>query len=594
MLLGAFPVRDFVERGIPLMSATSAAGQVVFGHGLLAELTVVSLAFAVSAALLTVVAGRVGGSIVSAVMAALVAVLVYPAAYSYPKILAYALVFAAGTLYCARPARVTVALLAASVVVAFLFRHDHGFILAGGVVVMLVAFHGFSGAGAGAVARFALVGMLLVSPYLLWVQAYEGLGAYFADGIAFSQREAERASWWDPPAFAIDRSRPLFQTIGGGPVINVRWAPEATNAVIREGERQHRLIRLDPVGPQTWQYELRSWTSAALERLVRDPAVADTQGLDRSKFLLEVPAPRGLRRLLVGHRVPAEGLRLRSNAVAAMFYLCWAMPLIAAVALYRRRAEVPPASRSLVLMAIAVQIAMNVSMLRDPLDLRVRDIVAPFAVLLAFVAGAAAATGRGHLRVWAARAGAVLLLAIVLGVAAALGPLDEHLSEMKALAGFEGITQRLAEIRDELRPPRERTGRVSATNEQLAGYLRDCTPPDARLLSLTFAPELFFYSGRGFAGGQVTVTPGYFVTDRHATLMLERLARENVPLVIMDSETQGQIAIHYGRVMQHVNQRYDEVGRFPVGTGKDLILLADAGRAALRQYGPKQLPCYVS
>jgi hypothetical protein len=111
---------------------------------------------------------------------------------------------------------------------------------------------------------------------------------------------------------------------------------------------------------------------------------------------------------------------------------------------------------------------------------------------------------------------------------------------------------------------------------------------------LTFAPELFFYSGRGFAGGQVTVTPGYFATDEHATLMLARLARENVPLVIMDSETQGEIGIHYPRVMQHVSARYQEVSRFPVGTGKELIILADTTRAARRRYGPHQLPCYVS
>ena len=48
ILSGALPVRDFVERGLPLMSFVSAFGQLAFGEGLRSELVVVSAAFALT------------------------------------------------------------------------------------------------------------------------------------------------------------------------------------------------------------------------------------------------------------------------------------------------------------------------------------------------------------------------------------------------------------------------------------------------------------------------------------------------------------------------------------------------------------------
>ena len=110
---------------------------------------------------------------------------------------------------------------------------------------------------------------------------------------------------------------------------------------------------------------------------------------------------------------------------------------------------------------------------------------------------------------------------------------------------------------------------------------------------MTFAPELFFYSGRMFAGGQVTMSPGYFVTDGDASLMLERLEREDVPLVIMDSDTQGELDSHFPRITALVRSRYREAGTVPVGTEKRLILLADTSRQVANRFGRSGLPCFV-
>jgi uncharacterized membrane protein len=592
MTLGALPVRDFLERGLPLMSAASAVAQFLFGPGLAAELTLVSLALAAGAFVVALVAARVSGSVAIGVSAGLFTALACPSSYAYPKLLAYACVFAASLWYCSRPTLLRMIGVAATVALAFLFRHDHGFILGAGCVLMLGVFHGRD--LVRPTAWFVVALLVLVAPYLAWVEVHQGLREYFDDGLAFSRREAQRASWWDPPGFAIDRTQPLVRTVEGGPVVNVRWSADLSDQRVLERERAHRIIRRDPVGPRTWQYELRRWSASALERLVRDPAVADTHGIDRGSFRLEVPAPGGLRRLLVGRTVPAEGLHLRRNAVAALFYLVWIVPIAAAIVLYRLGGRIDADVRALIVMAAAVQVAMNATMLRDPLDSRIRDVVAPFAVMVALLAAGVASPADGRLWSWARKAAAGLFVVAALGVAAALGPIDEYVAETKVLDGLEGIRQRLAELRGELAPPRHRMGRVSPHDEQLVEYVTACTSPQARLLTLTFAPEIFFYSRRGFAGGQVAMIPGYFVEDRHEAAVLARLAREDVPLVVMDSETQPEMGIHFEKIVAHVRGRYHEVGRVPVGPGKDFLLFAENDRRPTRRFGPRQLPCYAS
>ena len=594
MTLGAMPVRDYVERGLPLMSAVSAVGQVVFGPGLQAELVVVALAFATAAVLSLVTGTLVSGSIGIGTAAALVTVLAYPVSYAYPKILVYAAAFAAAWAYAVRPSIARLVLVAGSVAIAFLFRHDHGVLLAAGVFVLFVARHGIS---PGAIRPVAICGIAiaaLTAPYLLWIQAHEGLSTYVADGIAFSRREAERSTWWEFPTLTIDRSKPLFVPIGEGPIVNVRWAPAISDDDIVAGERRHDVKRRDPVGPRTWQYELTSWSRSSLERLVRDPAVADTHGIDRGKFVLDVPAPRGIAALVVGWHAPGEGLRPRQNGVTGLFYAAWLLPVAAASLLIASWRRAAPATRPFVLMAIAVQLAMNLTMLRDPLDLRIRDVVAPVAMLLAFVAGGLWQVAGGVASRVAAKASAVAVLLIVAGAAAGAGPVQEHLDEMQAVDGWQGLSSRIAELRQEFTPPHERTGRISPAHERVVRYIQTCTPADARILTMTFAPELFFYSGHGFAAGQVALTPGYFVNERHASLMLQRLASEKVPLVIVDSETRDELAANYPRVVEYVEKRYQEFGRVSIGAGKDWILLAESARPAGGTFGDARWPCWAT
>jgi hypothetical protein len=584
---GALPVRDFVERGFPLMTLVSAAGQSMLGDGLMAEVIVIASAYAASAVMAYAAAIRLSGSVLVASAVTLVPVLVFPVSYSYPKLLTSALGFLSGWIYAAGPTRARAAILAVSIIVAFLFRHDLGIIQAIGVVALMIGYHGVSREAFMGVCRVAVLSLVVLSPYMVWVQIHEGVPTYVNDGIAFWTREAQRANWWEVSTFALDPSRPFFQRLGHGPVVNVRWQAGTSNAEIVKAEERHRIIRGDPNSPMSWQYELTRWSAMDLEQLVKDPLVADTHHIDRSQFLLQVPAPRGPMALLLHLYGPGAGLRLQANSFVALFYLVWILPIAAAGALAFTWRDASPGTRGLVAMTIIVQVVMSASMLRDPLTTRIRDVLVPASLLMAYLAGTNA-LGRTVMR----RAMVSVAVVLVVAAAAAAGEASTRAERMGVYDGAAGLRARMRTIRRTLSPPDHHTGKRSAAYAPLIDYLTTCTSPNSKLLTMTFAPEVFFYAHRAFAAGQVSLTPGYFVDDRNVGLMLERIAKQDVPLVMMDTETRQEMT-QYGRLGSYVEARYHEVGRFPMGPGKEFILLAENGRSSRKGFGGQQLPCFA-
>ena len=594
---GDWPVRDFVDRGAPLMSMVSAAGQWVLGEGLWSELVLVSLALAVAAALCVFITARLSGSLVAGVALGLATVLIYPYSYSYPKLLLYAITLTLAWVYFSQPSWLRLIALAASLAAAFLFRHDHGLLLAVGVAAAFVAWQGISMPGLLRLAAAAGVALALVAPYLAWVHQHEGLKTYFGDGITFSRRESERSSW-TPPGFALDRGKPVWSRLQLGPIVNVRWDAGVGDEDIRRAELRHGLTRYNHKEGRTWQYALSRWSPAALQQLVTDPAVADTHGIDRLKFVLQVPAPGGLRAYLTRVYGPGEGMRLRDNSVSALYYAVWLLPIVALLVVWRAWGQTSPEVRTLVVMTAIVQLGMNATMLRDPVGNRIRDVIVPAVALVAFLAGALwRRPGSWFLRV-PVRAGAVALVAAIIVGTGSIGEAGTLWSELTA-GGLNGVSRRAGAVNFRLSPPQHRTGsELSQPYRDLVAYIRKCTPERSRVLGLSFVPELYVYTGRAFAGGHVMFIPGYYLEDRHASLMLARLSREDVPLVILDNQTRDEIASAYRRLWAHVSTRYREVGQFEIRPGRTLVVLAETARrttGTVNAAAPRAtpLPCFV-
>src|SRR5919108_4798296 len=90
MLLGERPIRDFSDPGWPLTYLISAAAWQLAGTTMAVEWFIATLGFALGAAFTVVAAKRLSGSVVVAVVAATLELIVFPRSYSSPKMLAYA------------------------------------------------------------------------------------------------------------------------------------------------------------------------------------------------------------------------------------------------------------------------------------------------------------------------------------------------------------------------------------------------------------------------------------------------------------------------------------------------------------------------
>ena len=194
ILFGDLPVRDFVDHGAPLYYYVGAAVQVIGGRGTLSEIAFSSAALALSAALVCWLCGRASGWTALGLVGALFFVCLEPRYYNYPKFLSYAAAIPLLWRFADAPTDRTRLWLAVVTVVAFLFRHDHGAFIAASMAAMLVLMRDLS--WGQRLKHFAVYGALVIvmlAPYLLFIQRNGGLGTYFQQASAWAERDRDRA-----------------------------------------------------------------------------------------------------------------------------------------------------------------------------------------------------------------------------------------------------------------------------------------------------------------------------------------------------------------------------------------------------------------
>jgi len=220
LLLGAWPVRDFVDPGFLLMYFVSAAGLTVFGHNLVGEVLIVCGAFAAAAALTYTLSRAAAGSAAVAGFAVALQALAYPRSYSYPKLPLHALAIALCWSYLTRPTRARRIGLAALVAVASLFRPDHGVVIGLAAIVAIVWADGRPvAARAKTVLAFAGAAAAFLLPWVVFVQSTTGVAAYARSVLGFTRTKSEvgRMGW---PSFGIGQGE-------GGPDLVIGQNAEA-------------------------------------------------------------------------------------------------------------------------------------------------------------------------------------------------------------------------------------------------------------------------------------------------------------------------------------------------------------------------------
>lgn len=189
MLFGDWPTRDFVDPGRPLTIVASAAAQYLLGHTLFAEAVLVSAAFGTAAALTAVTVFELTNSLSVSFGAAAFEAAIFPRTYHYPKLLVTAAGLWLIVYFLRRPSFTRQMMMAAGVTIAFLFRHDLGlFVGVGGLVASILAaptapWRQRSRCGMG----FAAMIVVMVAPYLAYVQLTGGLWNYVITALDYDQ-----------------------------------------------------------------------------------------------------------------------------------------------------------------------------------------------------------------------------------------------------------------------------------------------------------------------------------------------------------------------------------------------------------------------
>lgn len=622
ILLGEVPVRDFFDPGLPLQYYASAAALHLAGGMLLGEAVLTISFIALGAALAYSLGARLSRSHTIGAAAALVAVATFPRLYGYPKVFLFVLAIACAWRYAERQTTLNLCLLAVMTAGAFLFRHDHGVYIGIALSVFLLLLQPAQPAtgreglvrwrGAVPAARYVGLTALLLLPFFVFIQSVVGLPRYVG-GVA-PQAQSISTLRLNTLPLRIDWSAPLVDVDPRSERrIYVRWRDDATDAARHERERKYGLTR--PVADQdrTWSYVVTDEDPEIISALLTDALVADTHGIDREHArvaVVETMYQRLQRWIPVLRMRIAPGILTSENAVGWLYYVTLALPFAGAVILLARRrtrieqlpqtatdarrgrALAPNGELAVVGALIVLCFVIGQALVRESPESRIPDVATPMAVLGAWITGRwiRRTPGRARLRV----ATAIVFWLVTLWGAAALGTFGERLLASGLIGGPTAARERLAAVNDYLttRPLEGWRDSDSTGLRALAQWAVVCTAPSDRLLVTWFAPELFFYAERPFAGGQVYLHPGWHSSPADQELTIQRMKQQRVPVVLTMTESEPRIRKAFPLVLDYVDRQYTLAARSSFGSPREYGVFVDRDIPAAGLYEPLNLPCY--
>lgn len=201
VLHGDWPVRDFEDPGQPLAYLVSTAAAAAFGPTLLVNVALSILFLSVTAAMTYVLALRATGSTLAAIAAAVITIVIPPRMYNTTKIVVPVVAIWLAWRYDDVPTMPWLAALAGWTAVAFLLRHDYAVYTTVSAALLLAIRHAQNRREMlMRLAMFGVLSLLLASPWLLYVQWFEGIPAYFAAALRFTEAEGQRTADWAPSA----------------------------------------------------------------------------------------------------------------------------------------------------------------------------------------------------------------------------------------------------------------------------------------------------------------------------------------------------------------------------------------------------------
>jgi len=127
--------------------------------------------------------------------------------------------------------------------------------------------------------------------------------------------------------------------------------------------------------------------------------------------------------------------------------------------------------------------------------------------------------------------------------------------------------------------------------EPLVTYLTACTTTSDRVLIAWFAPEIPYFSRRGFGAGLPVVFGGHWSSLAYQRRSLELLQGQSVPVIVTrDSPPFGNYAFLQDFVLRH----YDLAFQGKLGVSPSVAIWTRKDRRPIRTYPGPTLPCFAA
>jgi hypothetical protein len=284
---------------------------------------------------------------------------------------------------------------------------------------------------------------------------------------------------------------------------------------------------------------------------------------------------------------------------ARLVYLSYLLPLAMlawfAIDARARRVVARRDSFAVVVPLAALALVTNVGFLREPLPIRVADIVVP-ALCGAWLAGRALQISGTWLR-RAAVGFVVIVAAFAANSVWAIGNVAENLNRTDLGRGIEYaptvLQLRAAGLRDRFDSRYVPSGRIPAL-VPFFEYLDRCTTIQHRLFVAGYAPEIFTYARRLFAGGHGQFIQGYQVSEAAQRQIIERLQQQFVLFALMLSDEEPQWRAESVPIDAYVRANFSPMAEIPLDPDRTVRVLVRNGSDAIRTGTDKQTawPCF--
>jgi hypothetical protein len=303
---------------------------------------------------------------------------------------------------------------------------------------------------------------------------------------------------------------------------------------------------------------------------------------------------------------------VRDNGVAWLYYLEILLPCLALLLLAASRDGFRPTwprARSKLVVVATLAAILDAGFLRSPLEARLADPSVPLVILVAWLCVALATLARSSrsldvsvqrfawpVRLVSLSAGAVVMFVIGAAVSA---DLYERLDAAAMTDRFGKPFERVTHVATQVRLDWDLASWTSRSDRPdlvtLSLYVNACTAPDDRVLVQAYIPQVLALARRAFAGGHADLRPGFFRTAEAQRQVLDRLQRQSVPLILLETgESLRGFRETFPLVFAYIDERYRVAGTHTFDGRFGVTLYVRKDGTPTSTWAPLDWPCYGS